>query len=255
MIIVVSMIGFGVSIVLPSEPIGFLGLLPMLLGIWALINLLFNNDDEENEEEQVRKWGSSLKSVFKVAAVTVMNGGDNISTYIPLFSQAKGAEIAVYVVVYYILMGIWCLIAFLVMKQRHVLKLAQRYAEYLVPFLYMGLGIYIVVDSDAYPWSIERINGDIPSHPGKVVMGVTTTGLLLLCITGMGLLMWRKKLKNKREDESGGESEVGCEGVDSRSIDDGGSRTEVELGSREGESKTGVHLAAEQSHRIQSDTH
>jgi len=253
-ILVVSMIGFGVSIVLPSEPIGFLGLLPMLLGIWALITLVFGADEDEDDEEQVRKWGSSLKSIFKVAAVTIMNGGDNISTYIPLFSQAKGAEIAVYVVVYYILMGVWCLVAFLVMKQRHVLKLAQRYAEYLVPFLYIGLGIYIVVDSDAYPWSIERIDGDIDSHPGKVVMGVSTTGLLLLCIAGMGLLTWQKNRKIKRDDESGGESEVGCEGVDSRSIDDRGSRTEVELGSRSDESKIGVHLAAEQSHRIQSDT-
>ncbi|KAJ5966340.1 hypothetical protein N7481_013054 [Penicillium waksmanii] len=50
-IVVISMIGFGVSLVLPSEPIGFLGLLPMLLGVWALIGLIFGGDDDDDNEE------------------------------------------------------------------------------------------------------------------------------------------------------------------------------------------------------------
>lgn len=224
-IVVISMIGFGVSLVLPSEPIGFLGLLPMLLGVWALISLIFGGDDDDDEEgshEGVSGDGEGgiraipersrlgwMKGVVKVGIVTVINGGDNIGTYVPLFSQAKGAEIAVYVVVYYILMGIWCLAAYLVMKQRHVLKLAQKYADYVVPFLYMGLGIYIVVKSDAYPWSIDRIDGDLASHPGKVVMSVSTTGLLLLCICGMVLLQWLRK--KKEEEQKKKEEEEVCD--------------------------------------------
>lgn len=43
------------------------------------------------------------RTLLKVSSITVMNGGDNIGTYIPLFSQAKGAEIAVSVI-YYILL-------------------------------------------------------------------------------------------------------------------------------------------------------
>jgi len=95
-IVIISMIGFGVSFALPSEPIGFLGLLPILLGIWKLLEILFPGKDEE-EEGNSRI--ADLKSVLKVASITVMNGGDNIGTYVPLFSQAKGTEIAVYVVV------------------------------------------------------------------------------------------------------------------------------------------------------------
>lgn len=248
-IVVVSMIGFGVSLALPSEPIGFLGLLPMLLGVWALFALIFDGDDDDNDDEDgdavdgdgerereealegdvggrnLRSRLGSFKGIFKVGSMTVINGGDNIGTYIPLFSQAKGTEIAVYVVVYYILLGVWCLAAWLVMKQRHIVKLAQKYADYVVPFLYMGLGIYIVVKSDAYPWSIERIDGDIASHPGKLVMAISTTGLLLLCIGGMGLLQWWKWKKEKKNASD----EAGAERLDSPSIDDGISRrAEVE---------------------------
>ncbi|TWU77321.1 hypothetical protein ED733_005073 [Metarhizium rileyi] len=192
-IIVVSMIGFGVSLVLPSEPIGFLGLLPILLGLWNMIGLFFPSREEEEESDTPRVAG--MKSIFKVAVVTVMNGGDNISTYIPLFSQTKGAEVAVYVVVYYILVGVWCLIAFLVMRQKHVLRVAEKYASYVVPLLYVGLGIYIVVKSDCYPWTIRRINAERGAGPGRVIMAVVTAGLLLVCIAGMLWLRMRKKKK------------------------------------------------------------
>ena len=189
-IVVVSMIGFGVSLVLPAEPIGFLGLLPILLGIWKLFELFPGADEDTSAEMSTL---SGMKSVFKVASITVMNGGDNIGTYIPLFSQAKGAEIAVYVVTYYILLGLWCLTAFLVMKQRHILQIAQKYASVVVPILYMGLGVYIVVKSSCYPWSIERIDDSAHTGAGRTIMAVVTTFLLLVCI---GIMLWLKLRPN-----------------------------------------------------------
>ena len=81
-IIIISMIGFGASLLLPSEPIGLFGLLPILLGIWKLFDLLFPNKEEEPEESSL----SGVKSILKVSTITVINGGDNIGTYVPLFS-------------------------------------------------------------------------------------------------------------------------------------------------------------------------
>ncbi|OTA54963.1 Cad-domain-containing protein [Hypoxylon sp. EC38] len=189
-IIVISMIGFGVALVLPSEPIGFLGLLPILLGVWKLIDLVLPDKAEEPEEAEESKL-VGVKSVFKVAIITVMNGGDNVGTYIPLFSQAQGAEIAVYVIVYYILLGVWCLFGFLVMKQKHILRVAEKYASAIVPFLYVGLGIYIVYKSDCYPWSIKHINSSISSRPGMTIMAVATTFSILVCMGAMIWLKWR----------------------------------------------------------------
>lgn len=115
-----------------------------------------------------------------------------MGTYIPLFSQAKGAEIAVYVVTHYILLGVWCLIAFLVMKRKHVVRLAQKYANIVVPFLYVGLGVYAVVKSECYPWSIERIDTSASKLAGKTVMALVTTFVLLICIIAMLWLNLRK---------------------------------------------------------------
>ncbi|KAI6352486.1 hypothetical protein MCOR25_009399 [Pyricularia grisea] len=223
-IIIVSMIGFGAAFLLPTEPIGFLGLLPILLGVWWLSALVFPGGDDDDDDPtltDVTAAGGSttvgifslvgIKSILKVASITVINGADNISTYIPLFSQAKGAEIAVYVVTYYILLGVWCLAAFLIMKQRHILRIAQKYASIAVPFLYMGLGIFIIVESECYPWSIERIDGGLTTHPGRAIMGAVTTVVLLCCISAMLWIRWRKRDETQPETEGSeqGDSEAG----------------------------------------------
>ncbi|OSS48876.1 hypothetical protein B5807_07175 [Epicoccum nigrum] len=182
-IMMVSMIGFAVALVLPSEPIGFLGLLPLLLGVWKGVELFIPVKEEDEENRRV----ASMKSILKVAIITIMNGGDNIGTYIPLFSQAKKAEVAVYVVTYYIMLGIWCLIAYLLMNQRHFLRLVQRCVYWVLPLLYIGLGIFIVVKSECYPWAFERINAKLASHPGKIMLAIITVFLVLSCT---GILIW-----------------------------------------------------------------
>lgn len=185
-IMTVSLIGFGVSLVLPSEPIGFLGLLPILLGMWKFWSLFLPPESEgEQEGETATTSTAAIKVITKVALITLMNGGDNIGTYIPLFSQVARAEIAVYVVTYYILLGVWCLVAWLVMRQRHILKLVQKYVDYVLPLLYIGLGIFIIVKSDCYPWTIEQMDKSVASNPGQGTMGGVTTFILLAATCAM----------------------------------------------------------------------
>ncbi|EFX02493.1 cadmium resistance transporter [Grosmannia clavigera kw1407] len=195
-IIIVSLAGFGVSLVVPAEPIGFLGLVPLLLGIWKLAGAIApagGNADEEEPREQpnVRQGKTSrtagVRSVLKVAAVTMMNGGDNVGTYIPLFSQARGAEIVVYAAMYYLMLGLWCAAAFLAMRQQHVLRLARKYSRVLVPLLYTGIGTYIIVKSQCYPWSVARIDHSVSGHHGATILAVATTVLLL---TYLGVVLW-----------------------------------------------------------------
>jgi cadmium resistance protein CadD (predicted permease) len=203
-IIVVSLIGFGIAFVIPSEPIGFLGLLPILLGVWKILGLLLpkeERDDGDGVGEGARANRDCMRSVLVVASVTIMNGGDNIGTYIPMFSQVRGPQIAIFIVTYYILLGLWCLVAFLIMKQKHVLKVAEKYANKVVPFLYIGLGIFITYQSHAYPWSVKEINDEFVGKPGKIVMGVVTSGMLLGVMGIMGYFRWKKRV-SKGDDLS-----------------------------------------------------
>ncbi|KAF3913285.1 hypothetical protein ABW20_dc0100464 [Dactylellina cionopaga] len=211
-IILVSMIGFAVAQAIPSEPIGFLGLLPILLGIWKLINLMLPDPDElENTK------ADGAKSILKVASVTIMNGGDNVGTYVPLFAQAEGAEVAVYVVTYYILLGVWCLIGILIIKQRHILAIAQKYAGRVVPLLYIGLGIFIIVKSHCYPWSTQKINEGFLANPGRTIMAVMTTFVLLACISAVLGIKLQKKSAGRRAMTNGGDLELQVTDITSES--------------------------------------
>lgn len=219
-VIIISMIGFGVSLVLPSEPIGFLGLLPILLGVWKSLDIMIPSPDVGSLVTDSTK-SDGIQGIFKVAAITVMNGGDNIGTYIPLFSQVKGAEIAMYNVVYYILLGVWCLIGFLVMKEKHVLRVAEKYVGVLIPFLYTGLGAYIVIKSDAYPWSIEHINISKPQPFGKAILA-TMTVLILLMSTG--IMVW-VKLARKRRAVAADETQRQAHALEDTSLGSGNVRS------------------------------
>ena len=223
-IVIISMVGFGIAVVLPTEPIGFLGLVPILLSVWKLFDLVFPNKEEEQEAISSSN-RSRWRTVFTVSSITVMNGGDNIGTYIPLFSQVKGADIAVYVVIYYILQGVWCLIAWFVMKQRHILRLARQYAKVVVPFLYMGLGVYIIAKSSCFQWSIERINRSFHANPGKAIMSCMTTTLLLGCI---GLMLWFKLRKKATQRENN--VELGSRDQEDINEDDSAIRQTEEVG-------------------------
>ncbi|KAI0551336.1 cadmium resistance transporter-domain-containing protein [Xylaria curta] len=253
-IVTVSLIGFAVSLVLPPEPIGFLGLFPILLGFWKLLAFFESNDDVA---KPVRAAG--FKAVLKVAFITILNGGDNIGTYIPLFSQVRGAEIAVYVVVYYILLGVWCLVGFLIIKQRHILAIIEKWVGWLIPFLYMGLGVYIVVKSNAYPWSIEHIDNSLHRNSGRVLLATLTVALLLISI---GLMVWYKFFMKRRSsagrvngepDENGLNMAVTEVNLDTPSID-----REVEPNASGANDKTGsniVHLDPSRTHdKINSST-
>lgn len=206
-IMAISMIGFGVSMAIPSEPIGFLGLLPIMLGFWKFCHLIWPKADEEESDRS-----AGLRSVLKVASVTLMNGGDNIATYIPLFSQVRPrGDIAIFVVTYYVLLGVWCLAAYLIMRQKHILRLAEKVIDKILPFLYMGLGIFIIVKSDCYPWTFEKIDDSTGRNDaGEGIMAGVTAVLLVTSL----VFMVFKKVSQRRAATIDDNGEVQVDGSD-----------------------------------------
>ena len=90
-----------------------------------------------------------------------------------------------YVVTYYIFLGLYCGLAWLIIEQKHILALAQKYTDYVIPFLYMGLSVYIIVKSHCYPWTIRQIDDSTAPDPGAGTMACVTTFVLLANVVGM----------------------------------------------------------------------
>ncbi len=85
--------------------------------------------------------------VYSVAAVTFANGSDNISIYIPLFASSTLESLLVIIGVFFLLVGALCFAAYQLTNQRTIAELLSCHGNNFVPFVLMGLGALILIES------------------------------------------------------------------------------------------------------------
>ncbi|QHG17198.1 cadmium resistance transporter [Nostoc sp. ATCC 53789] len=152
-LLILSLPGLFGGLVLSKNWIGLLGLLPMSIGISSLLNR-----EEDSSKEVVATTeeaeASTITSFFSpqaysVAAVTLANGSDNISVYVPLFASSNLESFVVIIGLFFILLGIWCYGAYKLTHYRVIADILTRYINNFVPFILIGLGAFIVLKSGA----------------------------------------------------------------------------------------------------------
>ncbi|GAB1544698.1 cadmium resistance transporter [Scytonema sp. NUACC21] len=159
-IIIASLPGFFGGLVVPQEFIGLLGLLPIAIGLKKLVSKEESTEvqtvtSDFNPSSHSHPAVSFLLSVlhprtYKVAAVTLANGGDNISIYIPLFAGHTFASMAVILFVFFLMVGIWCAIAFSLARQTAIAHILTRYGDMAVPYVLIGLGLFIMYERGTF---------------------------------------------------------------------------------------------------------
>jgi cadmium resistance transport/sequestration family protein len=135
-----SLLGSLGALVVPKEWIGLLGLVPIFLGARTLLGL--REGPEERDEGPV-----GVSGTWGVAAVTFANGGDNIGIYVPLFAGAGLARVGVIVAMFFVLVAAWCYAGYWLGSHPTVAEKIERCGHVVVPFVLVGLGVYILVES------------------------------------------------------------------------------------------------------------
>lgn len=157
-LILASLPGFFSGLIVPKPWIGLLGLIPIAIGLYQLIH-----PEDENEVQTVANdFQSTIKlpilsalgllapQSYQVAAVTIANGGDNIGIYVPLFAASSAASLGVILGVFFVLVGVWCYVAYQLARHPIVARVLTRYGAAIVPFVLIGVGIFILIDSETY---------------------------------------------------------------------------------------------------------
>jgi len=157
-LILASLPGFFSGLIVPKPWIGLLGLVPIAIGLYQLIH-----PEDENEVQTVANdFQSTIKlpilsalgllapQSYQVAAVTIANGGDNIGIYVPLFAASSAASLRVILSVFFVLVGVWCYVAYQLARHPIVARVLTRYGAAIVPFVLIGVGIFILIDSETY---------------------------------------------------------------------------------------------------------
>ncbi|PSK62281.1 hypothetical protein B0E53_05811 [Micromonospora sp. MH33] len=127
-------------LVVPDPWTGLLGLLPIALGVRAL---LFRGGDDEPP--------AVVGSLLGVAGVTVANGADNIAVYVPVFRSLDPATGLVWLLVFAALVAVWCAVAAVLGSHPRVVALVGRAGHWLVPAVFIALGLIILTTSGVLP--------------------------------------------------------------------------------------------------------
>ncbi|HEY9641252.1 MAG TPA: cadmium resistance transporter [Coleofasciculaceae cyanobacterium] len=158
-LVLASLPGFFGGLLVPEAWIGLLGILPIAIGLFKLRHPESEEVQAVSEEmshpKQAGAFGSLLSSVlspqaYGVAAVTVANGGDNLGIYVPLFAASDALSLVVILGVFFLMIGLWCYLAWQLASHPVIARLLTRYGERLVPWVLIGLGIFILVENGSY---------------------------------------------------------------------------------------------------------
>lgn len=145
-LVAAALLGSLLTLAVPDRYIGFLGVLPILIGIWHLWSA-WHSTDETNE---VRKpSASALGTIFSAAAVTIANGGDNIAVYVPLFSRQSPTAILAICGVFAVMVAAWCIAAQWLVGHPALGAPIRRWGGRVMPLVLIALGAYILLSSGA----------------------------------------------------------------------------------------------------------
>jgi cadmium resistance protein CadD (predicted permease) len=133
-IVGISMIGARAALGIPYRWIHFLGLLPLAIGIGHLLRR------PRGEPGHLR---TSQYGVLSIALVTLSNGADNISIYVPFFVIGR-AYLWLILIAYAVLVALWCFVGRWLGRHSLILRSVDRWGHSVLPWVFIGLGIYVL---------------------------------------------------------------------------------------------------------------
>jgi cadmium resistance protein CadD (predicted permease) len=144
----ISVVGSLVALILPPTFIGLLGLLPIVMGAKKAWELRSSPDASTARAASYPVKQIGRANIATVFVVTVANGGDNLSVYVPLFALRSGPAIAIIGIVFAIMTAIWLAFAYWLTRHRMVGAPIRRYARLLMPFVLIALGVLILNEAE-----------------------------------------------------------------------------------------------------------
>jgi cadmium resistance protein CadD (predicted permease) len=156
-----SLPGFFGGLVLPEAWIGLLGFLPVMIGISHLMSregdadvvqdVSFNHHPVKPQRHQKSLFAILRdRQTYRVSAVTIANGGNNIGIYVPLFASSNLPSLGVILCVCYCTVGLWCFTSYHMTRNPLMAPVLARYGRKIFPFVLIFLGLSILVKSGTF---------------------------------------------------------------------------------------------------------
>ncbi len=143
LLILASLIAaFAIHLIPQDWIVGFLGLVPLFLGIRAAVRPESEEEDEVLSSSQ--KYGSL---VISVAAITIASGGDNLGIYIPYFTTLRPLQIGIVILLFAVLTFLLNFASKKISEIKPLGEAIEKYERIIVPVIFIALGIYILIEN------------------------------------------------------------------------------------------------------------
>lgn len=132
------LLGRGLSLA-PERFLWVLALIPFAVGGFGLVNVIRSR--RRGEEP---KAPSPTAGMYGVAAITIIDGGDDLAAYTPFYATVHTGEIGVSIAVFIVMIAIWCLIGRHISRYKRVADVIGDYGDWILPVTMMLLGVYVL---------------------------------------------------------------------------------------------------------------
>ena len=148
LLVAVSVVAALFAVIVSEGWLALLGFAPLLLGVHRFWKLWSGQTPKSGEKEffgpERLHWKFVRSSaVWTVMILTIANGGDNLSVYIPLFATQR-ALIPVYLLIFACLTGIWCILGYYLTHHPMLREKLKKYGRILIPFVLVGIGLKVL---------------------------------------------------------------------------------------------------------------
>ena len=153
LILLSLLFAFVLNYIPSKEILGLLGLIPIFLGLKVL--LLGDSDGEAIAKEGLRKDNKNL--IFLVAMITFAScGADNIGVFVPYFITLNLANLIVALLTFLVMIYLLVFSAQKLAQVPSVGETLEKYSRWFVAVIYLGLGIYILVENNSFDmlWTV-----------------------------------------------------------------------------------------------------
>lgn len=84
----------------------------------------------------------SAGGLLGVAALTVVNGSDDLAAYTPFFATSGTSQVIVALAVFAAGVAVWCLAGELLTRHSRVTAVVSRYGHWILPVAFIAIGLY-----------------------------------------------------------------------------------------------------------------
>jgi cadmium resistance protein CadD (predicted permease) len=143
----VSLVGSLITLIVPRNIIGLIGLFPIALGIKELLEL-DNKGDEEDEKLTKKLRPKNIQLPFLTVAAVTFSGSEEIGVYTTLFATNNEVEAIITLVsVTMVITAFWCFMANYLVKHSLLADIFRSIGSRVLPYVLIGFGLYILAEA------------------------------------------------------------------------------------------------------------